>query len=76
MSRPGNPYDNAYAESLIKTLKHEEVYRYEYRTLEEAQERITWFLRDVYNQKRLHSALRSQSPAQLKRDWSKRPQWD
>ena len=65
MSRPGNPYDNAYAESLIKTLKHEEVYRYEYRTLEEAQERITWFLRDVYNQKRLHSALRYQSPAQF-----------
>jgi len=65
MSRPGNPYDNAYAESLIKTLKHEEVYRYEYRTLEEAQERITWFLRDVYNQKRLHSALRYRSPAQF-----------
>jgi transposase InsO family protein len=65
MSRPGNPYDNAYAESFIKTLKQEEVYRYEYRTLEEAQERITWFLRDVYNQKRLHSALRYQSPAQF-----------
>jgi putative transposase len=57
MSRSGNPYDNAYAESLIKTLKHEEIYRYDYRTLEEAERRIEGFLEQVYNEKRLHSAL-------------------
>src|SRR6266536_5779551 len=36
MSRPGNPYDNAQAESFIKTLKYEEVYRTEYRDLADA----------------------------------------
>ena len=65
MSRPGNPYDNAYAESLIKTLKHEEVYRYDYRTLEEAERRIDDFLQRVYNQKRLHSALGYLAPVQF-----------
>ena len=65
MSRRGNPYDNAYAESFMKTLKHEEVYRYEYRSLEEAQERIEQFVHRVYNQKRLHSALGYRSPLQF-----------
>lgn len=57
MSRRGNPYDNAYAESFIKTLKSEEVHLWEYRTMEDAQKRIPYFIEDVYNQKRLHSAL-------------------
>jgi putative transposase len=65
MSRSGNPYDNAYAESLIKTLKHEEVYRYDYQTLEEAERRIDGFLEQVYNEKRLHSALEYMAPAQF-----------
>ncbi len=57
MSRRGNPYDNARAESFIKTLKFEEVYLYEYEDLFEARSRIGHFLESVYNQKRLHSAL-------------------
>jgi putative transposase len=57
MSRRGNPYDNALAESFIKTLKYEEVYRQEYRDLSEARASIERFLEKVYNQKRLHSAL-------------------
>lgn len=65
MSRSGNPYDNAYAESFMKTLKHEEVHRCEYRSLEEAQERIEQFVHRVYNQKRLHSALGYRSPVQF-----------
>lgn len=65
MSRRGNPYDNAYAESFMKTLKHEEVHRCEYRSLEEAQERIEQFVHRVYNQKRLHSALGYRSPVQF-----------
>ena len=40
MSRKGNPYDNAYAESFIKTLKSEEVSLWKYRTIEDVQERI------------------------------------
>lgn len=65
MSRRGNPYDNAYAESFMKTLKHEEVHRCEYRSVEEAQERIEQFVHRVYNQKRLHSALGYRSPMQF-----------
>ncbi len=44
MSRTGNPYDNAYAESFMKTLKCEEVYRNEYRSLEEAAASIGEFI--------------------------------
>ena len=57
MSRKGNPYDNAKAESFFKTLKVEEVYLNDYRTTREARENIEHFLEAVYNQKRLHSAL-------------------
>lgn len=57
MSRRGNAYDNAKAESFIKTLKYEEVYLFEYETIAEARSRIGHFLEEVYNQKRLHSAL-------------------
>ena len=57
MSRRGNPYDNALAESFLKTLKYEEVYRQEYRDLAEARASIERFLEKVYNEKRLHSAL-------------------
>ena len=65
MSRRGNPYDNAKAESFMKTLKMEEVYLYEYEDLEEAKNRIGYFLEDVYNQKRLHSALGYVPPAEF-----------
>jgi putative transposase len=65
MSRKGNPYDNAYAESFMKTLKQEEVHRYEYRDMEEARQRIEQFIESVYNQKRLHSALGYRSPVQF-----------
>jgi transposase InsO family protein len=57
MSRKGNPYDNAVAESFMKTLKYEEVYREDYRDLAEARASIGRFLEQVYNEKRLHSAL-------------------
>jgi putative transposase len=65
MSRKGNPYDNAFAESFIKTLKQEEVHRYEYLDLEEAQQRIERFMEAIYNRKRLHSALAYVSPVQF-----------
>jgi putative transposase len=65
MSRRGNPYDNATCESFIKTLKYEEVYRTEYRDLTEARASIGVFLEQVYNQKRLHSALGYVPPAEF-----------
>jgi len=65
MSRCGNPYDNAYAESFMKTLKYEEVYRNEYADLDEAAASIGEFIEQVYNQQRLHSALGYRPPAEF-----------
>jgi putative transposase len=67
MSRTGNPYDNAQAESFIKTLKYEEVHLFEYQNLAEARGRIGQFIEEVYNEKRLHSALGYRPPAEFER---------
>lgn len=65
MSAKGNPYDNAKCESFMKTLKYEEVHRQEYRSIDEARASIEHFLMKVYNQKRLHSALKYVPPAEF-----------
>ena len=65
MSRRGNPYDNAQAESFMKTLKYEEVYRTEYLDFADARRRIGKFIESVYNEKRLHSALGYLPPAEF-----------
>ena len=69
MARKGNPYDNAAAESFMKTLKYEEVYLWDYRTVEDVRERIPYFLEEVYNQKRLHSALGYCPPNEFEEKW-------
>jgi putative transposase len=71
MSRRGNPYDNAQAESFMKTLKYEEVYRSEYRDEREVRRGIKRFLEMVYNEKRLHSSLGYLPPAEFERNLSK-----
>jgi putative transposase len=65
MSRVGNPYDNAKAESFMKTLKHEEVDGRDYRDLEHARQAIGVFVEDVYNRERLHSALDYRPPTEF-----------
>ena len=69
MSAVGNPYDNAKAESFMKTLKHEEVRLNRYRDLEDARTRIGHFLIEVYNAKRLHSSLGYKPPVEFEAEF-------
>jgi putative transposase len=57
MSRRANPYDNAQAESFMKTLKQEEVLACNYDTMQDVVDRIPRFIEEIYNRRRLHSAL-------------------
>jgi len=71
MSDKGEPTQNPYAESFFRTLKVEEVYLFEYRTIEEAKASITKFITVVYAKKRLHSSLGYQTPKEFEDAWRK-----
>jgi putative transposase len=65
MSRPGNPFDNAKAESFMKTLKTEELNARSFKTIDDARIRIDDFIANIYNAERLHSALGYLSPLEF-----------
>jgi transposase InsO family protein len=65
MSRPGNPYDNAFCESFIKTLKREEIYANKYHYIDELNAHLEEFIEQYYNRLRLHSALGYKTPEEL-----------
>jgi len=65
MAAKGNPYENAKAERFFRTLKTEEVYLKHYETYEEARANIGPFIEEVYNTKRLHSALGYLPPSEF-----------
>jgi len=73
MSRIGSPYDNAKAESFIKTLKKEEVDGRNYQDLLHLRRSFAEFLENVYNRHRLHSAIDYQSPAEFEEELKARP---
>jgi len=65
MSRPGNPFDNAKAESFMKTLKTEELNARSFKGINDARSRIDDFIANTYNTERLHSALGYRSPLEF-----------
>ena len=67
VARRGRPWENGYAERLIRTLKEEEVHLNDYQSITEARDRIGDFLTNVYNQKRPHSALGYLTPMEFQR---------
>lgn len=65
MAAKGTPLENAQAERFFRTLKQEEVYLHDYQTYAEAEASIGRFIEEVYNQKRLHSALGYRPPTEF-----------
>ena len=67
VAQRGRPWENGYAERLIRTLKEEEVHINDYQNITEARDRIGHFITQVYNQKRPHSALGYLTPMEFQR---------
>lgn len=65
MSRKGNCYDNAFAETFFKTLKYEEIHLFNYETYDDVLKRVPFFIEEVYNKKRLHSSLGYLTPEEF-----------
>ena len=67
LAQRGCPWENGYAERLIQTLKEEEVHLNDYDNISEVQARIGYFIEQVYNEKRPHSALGYLTPIEFQR---------
>jgi transposase InsO family protein len=71
MSRKGNCWDNAVAESFFKTLKSELIYHQEYKTIEQAKLAVFEYIEIWYNRKRLHSSLGYKTPVEVEQEFNK-----
>lgn len=70
MSAKGNPYDNAKAESFMKTIKYEEVYQNEYRTFDDVSEAVERYIH-YYNTSRIHSSIDYLAPVEYEQQPNK-----
>ncbi len=73
MSRPARPWENAYCESFLRTLKNEEIYCRGYSALEELEQNIEDFMERFYNRERLHSWLGYCSPEEFEKTAAQPP---
>jgi transposase InsO family protein len=71
MTAQGKPEENGYAERLIRTIKEEEVYLSDYRDFEEAYIQVGHFIEDVYQTRRIHSALGYLTPVEFEAAWTR-----
>jgi transposase InsO family protein len=69
MANVGVPEENGYAERLMRTIKEEEVALTEYEDLADAWRQLGRFLDEVYNTKRIHSALGYLTPSEFEQQW-------
>jgi putative transposase len=69
MAEVGAAWQNGYAERLIRTIKEEEVDLSDYEDYTDAYRQIGQFLEDVYNHKRIHSALGYLTPSEFETQW-------
>ena len=70
MSRKGEPTENGHVERLMRTIKEEEVRLSDYDTYADARQQIGRFLDEVYQHKRIHSALGYLTPAEFEHTWN------
>ena len=68
MSRPGNPWDNALAESFFKTPERELASGKGYKTREEAKRDVFKYIEINYNRQRMRSSIGYNAPCDLERD--------
>jgi transposase InsO family protein len=69
MAGRGAPYENPYAERLIRTIKEEEVDLSEYFDFADARSQIGYFVEEVYQKKRIHSSLGYLTPVEFEEDY-------
>jgi len=70
MSRKGNCWDNAVAESFFSTLKLELIHRRTWRDVHDVRQAVFEYIEVFYNRRRLHSSLGYKPPALVEKEYA------